>query len=421
MTLSPPSNNLTIRLWEPHAQQAAFMDSPAKRKIIRAGRRGGKTTGMAIYAVRKFLEGRRVLYAVPTAEQIDRFWSEVTRALREPIEAGVLYKNETRHIIELPGTEQRIRGKTAWNADSLRGDYADELILDEWQLMDESAWGEVGAPMLLDNNGNAVFIYTPPSLLTRSHSKARDPRHAAKMYKAAEADTSGKWAAFHFSSHDNPYISSTALEEIAQDMTALAYQQEIEALDLDEDPRALWNHALIDKYRVASAPDLVRIVVAVDPPGGSTECGIVVAGADEYGHAYVLADHSLLGSPLVWGNKVNAAYFEWEADRVLGEKNFGGDMVRHTVRTAEGGQDVAYKDVHASRGKQIRAEPVSAKYERGLVHHVGRPFTALEDEMCGWVPGEGMPSPNRLDGLVWAITELLLGRRKPPEQEDFLR
>ncbi len=148
---------LTTRLKRPHTKQDAFINSPAKRKVIRAGRRGGKTTGAAILAVKTFLAGRRVLYTAPTQEQVEAFWSEVKTALREPIEAGVFQKNETRHTIELPYSEQRIRGKTAWNADTLRGDYADLLIFDEYQLVDADAWSLVGAPMLLDNDGDAVF------------------------------------------------------------------------------------------------------------------------------------------------------------------------------------------------------------------------------------------------------------------------
>jgi len=111
---------LTINLPLPHSEQARFLSSTAKRKVIRAGRRGGKTIGMAIYAVEKFLQGKRVLYTTPTSEQIDRFWTEICKALQEPIDVGVYTKNETKHIIELPNTEQRIRAKTAWNADTLR-------------------------------------------------------------------------------------------------------------------------------------------------------------------------------------------------------------------------------------------------------------------------------------------------------------
>ena len=191
---------LTISLPTPHSKQIAFIESPAQRKVIRAGRRGGKTVGVSIYAVQRFLAGKRILYAAPTQEQVDRFWVQVTRALQEPIDAGVFYKNETKHVIELPNTEQRIRAKTAWNADSLRGDYADELIMDEFQLIAEDAWNTVGAPMLADNNGNAIFIYTPPSLHSRSVSKASDPQNAAKMFKRAAADTSGRWACLLYTS-----------------------------------------------------------------------------------------------------------------------------------------------------------------------------------------------------------------------------
>ena len=129
------SPELTVTLRKPHEKQKAFISSQAKRKIIRAGRRGGKTVGIAIPAVTQFLDGHRVLYAAPTEDQIGSFWYEVKRALQEPIDNGIFIKNETMHYIELPGTKQRIRAKTAYNADTLRGDYADELLLDEFQLM----------------------------------------------------------------------------------------------------------------------------------------------------------------------------------------------------------------------------------------------------------------------------------------------
>ena len=127
----------------------------------------------------------------------------------------------------------------------------------------------MGAPMLLDNNGDAVFIYTPPSLRSRSVTKARDPQHASKMFKKARKDKTGRWRAYHFTSKANPHISEEGLAEISEDMTALAYRQEILAEDIDEVPGALWSRALLDKCRVApeDVPDLVRIVVAVDPSG----------------------------------------------------------------------------------------------------------------------------------------------------------
>lgn len=404
------ARELTIRLPEPHPKQAGFVDSTAKRRVVRAGRRGGKTVGVSIRAVKRFLAGRRILYGAPTQDQVDRFWVSVTRALHEPIEAGIFYKNETRHIIELPGTEQRIRAKTCWNADTLRGDYADELILDEWQLMDEDAWGVVGAPMLLDNNGDATFIYTPPSLRSRSVSKANDPQHAAKLFKKAQQDTSGRWATFHFTSHDNPYISMEALSEITSDMTSLSYRMEINAEDVDEAPGALWTRALIEQGRVVRKPELERIVVAVDPSAtsGGDEAGIITAGKAG-GHGYVLSDDTVQGSPKTWATAAVTAYHKYEADCIVAEANNGGEMVALTIATVD--PDIRVKLVHASRGKQTRAEPISALYEPTKerpeirAHHVGN-FPALEDEMCLWIPGDD--SPNRMDALVWALTELKL-------------
>ena len=222
-----------VKLRTPHENQAPFVDSNYKRNIIKAGRRGGKTVGIAIRHIKRFLEGRRQLYTAPTAEQTDAFWYEVCRSLDEPIKAGVFYKNETERVIEVPGTKQRIRAKTAWNADTLRGDYADDLTFDEWQLTNEDAWEIVGAPMLADNDGDAVFIYTPPSLYSKGVSKARDPRHASKMFKEKQADTTGEWATFSFSSYENPHISHEALTRISGDMSLSAYRREILAEDDD--------------------------------------------------------------------------------------------------------------------------------------------------------------------------------------------
>ncbi len=414
-----------VHLKRRHAKQEEARRSPAKRKIIRAGRRSGKTTEVSIYAVEEFLAGHRVLYGTPTGDQIQKFWSEVTRALAEPIAARVFAKNETLHTIELPGTEQRIRAKTAWNADTLRGDYADRLILDEWQLMDEDAWETVGAPMLIDNHGDAVFIYTPPSLHSRSVSKARDPKHAQKMYAAALAEMQQaaregrppRWEAFHFTSFDNPYLSADGLNEVTQDMTALAYRQEILAEELDEAPGALWKRATLEAGRVTEHPDLIRIGIGVDPPGGAAECGILGAGIGMCAckgkpglHGFVLRDASLKAGPEVWSARVDSTYTDLDADIVVGEKNYGGDMVRFTIRTAN--KTLHYKDVQATRGKAVRAEPIAALCEQGKIHHVGR-FDLLEDELVGWVPNSGMKSPNRLDALVWILTELMLHPATP--------
>jgi hypothetical protein len=416
---------VTVHLKRPHAEQLKFMRSPAPRRVIRAGRRSGKTTGLAIYAVEEFLKGERVLYATPTSDQFMRFWQEVTMALAEPVDAGVFRKNETLHLIERPGTEQRIRAKTAFNADTLRGDYSTRLILDEWQLMNEDAWEVVGAPMMLDRAGSvALFCYTPPSVRSAGVSKAHDPRHAAKLYEAATQDQTGRWATFHFASHANPHISSQALAEITEDMSRLAYLQEIEALDALEVPGALWTQALIDATRLmVPCPPLVRIVVALDPSGTSNatsdEMGIVAGGKDLQGHGYLLCDASRRGTPAMCARAAIQLYDHYEADALIAETNNGGEWIGTVVQfvAAEMHRQgeratphVFYKTVHASRGKQTRAEPVSAEYEQRRIHHVGM-FPELETEMTSWVPG--MPSPSRMDSAVWCFHELLLGAYLP--------
>jgi hypothetical protein len=214
-----------------HAKQIDFTRSKAKRKVIVAGRRSGKTMGVSGKASESLLAGRRVLYAAPTADQTSTFWARVKRFLREPIAAGIIHKNETDRVLEIRDGG-RIRAKTAWDADSLRGDYADDLFMEEYSLMNPNAWEEVAAPMLLDNNGNATFIFTP-----------KRKNHAYKLYQRAISDTSGRWQAWHFTSHDNPYLSKDALAEITQDMTDAAYRQEILAEFLESEGQVFRNLA----------------------------------------------------------------------------------------------------------------------------------------------------------------------------------
>jgi len=402
-------------------KQKQFIDCTKKRIIVRAGRRGGKTRGVSEKAIKRFLapDMNRVLYAAPTADQVESFWYHVCDVLDPMVRAGALYKNETEHVIERPGSKQRIRAKTAWNADTLRGDYADFLILDEWQLMNEDAWEFVGAPMLLDNNGDACFIYTPISLHPgkKFTSKANDPQHAAKMFKKAQEEMEkdgekARWSAFHWTSRDNGYLAEGGLEEIVKDMTNLAYRQEIEAEDINEAPGAMWTRQTIEANRLPGALVLDRnelpmdrIIVGVDPSGSTTgdEAGIIVAGrsGDQF---YVLSDRTIQGRPEQWGKAAIEAYHDFQADRIVAETNYGGLMVESTIKLID--NTVPVKAMTASRGKEVRAEPVSAVYEQGRAHHVGV-FGKLENEMCLWMPG--LKSPNRMDALVWCGTELMLG------------
>ncbi len=188
-------------------------------------------------------------------------------------------------------------------------------------------------------------------------------------------------------------------------------RQELYAEILEDNPDALWIRDDIEQHRLTKAPELSRIVVAIDPQAKdsetSAETGIVVAGKGTDGRGYVLDDMSTKSSPEGWGKAAVTAYHKFRADRIIGEANNGGDMVEHVVRTVD--QTVPFKQVHASRGKQLRAEPISALYEQGKISHVGM-FGDLEDQMLQWVPGD--KSPDRLDALVWALTELMLGKER---------
>lgn len=202
-------------------------------------------------------------------------------------------------------------------------------------------------------------------------------------------------------------------------------QQELYGAVMLDTPGALWTRDVIESSRAKTAPDMVRIVVAVDPGAstsdGANHTGIIANGTDILGHGYILADVSCKEKPAKWGEKVVRLYDSLNADAVVAENNNGGDMVEHVVITSakalfDKGErktpHIAYRAVRASRGKYTRAEPISALYDQKRVHHVGL-FAELEDELCTWVPGED--SPDRLDANVWGLTELMLNQPGEPE------
>jgi phage terminase large subunit-like protein len=177
---------------------------------------------------------------------------------------------------------------------------------------------------------------------------------------------------------------------------------------------ALWKRDLIQENRVHDVPALMRTVVAIDPAitakKDSDETGIITAAVGVDGHCYILDDSSMISAPEIWADKGVELYDKHIADAIVGETNQGGDMVETTIRTSS--RRVNYKGVHASKGKYTRAEPVAALYAKGLIHHVGT-FTTLEDQMVTWSP-LSQDSPDRVDALVWAVTELMLGDEKEP-------
>jgi phage terminase large subunit-like protein len=195
-------------------------------------------------------------------------------------------------------------------------------------------------------------------------------------------------------------------------------RQELHA-EILPDAGELWSRSdMIDAHRIARPPAaLKRIVVAIDPAvtsnAQSDETGIVVVGIGQDNHLYVLADESGKFSPSQWAARAVSAYDRWQADSIVAEANNGGDLVETNLRGAASGHRARVKLVHASRGKQTRAEPVVALYEQGKVHHVGS-FPKLEDQMVGWSPSTDRSSPDRVDALVWGCTELVGDAIRPP-------
>jgi len=286
---------------------------------------------------------------------------------------------------------------SAEEPDALRGPQYDAAWCDElaaWQYADET-WDMLQFGLRLGTQPRTVITTTPrPTPLVR---------------RLVDASTTALTRGSTFDNSAN--LAPDFIRNIRERYQGTRLgRQELYAEILTDNPGALFKRDRIDALRVRTHPELVRVVVAVDPAvtanAKSAETGIVAAGLGSDGHGYVLGDYSLSESPAKWGSAVVTAYRQHKADRVIAEVNQGGDLVEATVRTVD--PNVSYKAVRATRGKLTRAEPVAALYEQGRVHHVGA-FAALEDQQVDWDPTSGADSPDRVDALVWALTELMLG------------
>lgn len=241
---------------------------------------------------------------------------------------------------------------------------------------------------------------------------ATTPRPTAIIKELVASSSTHLTRGNTFDNADN--LAPLFLQKIAERYAGTRLgRQEIDAEILDDVPGALWTRAMIDDALAKDHPPLKRIVVAVDPQGvkgeKTADTGIVVAGIDADDNGYVLEDLTINGSPGEWASRALLGLDKYDADRIIAESNHGGDMVEYTIRTQRRNAPVTL--IRASRGKYTRAEPIAAFYEQGRIKHVGS-FPELEDQLVSWAPGED--SPDRLDALVWALTDLmpLLGSRE---------
>jgi phage terminase large subunit-like protein len=295
---------------------------------------------------------------------------------------------------------------SAAQPDSLRGGqhhfaWADEIA--KWKN-GIAAWDNLMMGLRLGNAPRVVATTTP-----RTVPLVRRLVDEAKTMPDDSAVTNGRTR----DNEANLPGSFIAAMELAYAGTRTG-RQELNGELIEDIAGALWTRDLIERQRTYAVPEMQRIVIGVDPPvtAGGDACGIIAVGRGADDRAYVLADHSVSGaSPERWARAVASAHEIWNADRIVAEGNQGGEMVESTLRAANLAMPV--KRVHASRGKSARAEPVAALYEAKRAWHAGT-FPQLEDEMCGLIMGGGYEgpgrSPDRADAMVWAMSELMLGR-----------
>ena len=371
--------------------------------VYLAGRGSGKTRAGA-EAIREWIGSgrcRRVGLIAPTAAD--------TRDVMVEGESGLLaicpdarFEPSKRRITWPNGAIATLY--SAEEPDRLRGPQHDGLWFDELAAMKgvQSIWDMAMLGLRLGKRPQAIVTTTPrPIPLLRALIK-----RVGKDVVISRGTT--------YDNRENLPESFFTQITTQYENTRLG-RQELNAEILDDFPGALWTREILDRANAPiTLPDMSRIVVAVDASGArgaddanADAIGIVVAGKGMDGRGYVLADRSCKLSPAGWGQRAAQAFFEFKADRLVFERNFGGAMVEHVIKTAD--PRVTCKEVVASRGKVVRAEPVSALDEQGRISHVGS-FTDLEDQMClmgsdGYM-GEG--SPDRVDALVWALSSLLL-------------
>jgi phage terminase large subunit-like protein len=273
---------------------------------------------------------------------------------------------------------------SSWN-DARKGDAVD------------TAWNNLVLGLRLGKQPRVIVTTTPkPNLLTKTILK-----------RQSTVITSG-------STYDNlENLAPTFKEQVLATYEGTRIgRQELMGELLEDVDGALWTNRMLEEALVDEVPEMRRVVVAVDPSGGDAEGndeqGIVVAGQGIDGNYYVLADRSCKLTPQGWASRAIEAFYEFDSDKLVAERNYGGDMVEAVIKNID--KNVNFKMVTASRGKLQRAEPVAALYEQGKVKHV-KGLEALEAQMTGWTPQDGT-SPDRMDAMVWALTELALGKKQ---------
>lgn len=418
-----------------------LLAGPARNVMLRGGSRSGKTFLLVRAIIQRGLNApnsRHAIFRFRFNHAKTSVWADtIPKVLKLCFPALIVRFDKTDFYVELPN------GSQIWIAGLDDKERVEKILGAEYCTLyfNESSqipWGSVEtamsrlaqkcelAPEIAKATGRthlklkAFFDCNPPSKLHWSYQLFRagvkpgskdplpNPADYAEM-KVNPADNADNLPAEYF----DVLASMSSARRLR--FEAGEWASEVNGALWSLEDRTAPGGAImpgIDALRVSDPPEMRRIVVSVDPSGtrgdgGGDDIGIVVAGLGVDGHGYILEDATCNMSPEGWGRRAVEMYHKHGADRIVGERNYGGDMVRFTVATAD--KQAAFKEVVASRGKSVRAEPISALYEQGRVHHVGT-FPDLEDQLCNFTASGyiGDNSPDRADALVWAITELML-------------
>lgn len=367
--------------------------------LIMAGRGLGKTWTGSNWLVAQALKHPKTEWGVfaPTFGDVRKVCIEGTSGIRAALRDGEEKQYRRNELQIVLSNDSVIYGYSADQPERVRGANLSGAWCDEigsWRYYE--TWYEGLVPALRIGDKPRVLATTTP--------------RPTKLLRDLMGRGDGTVHVTRGSTWENAAnLSGTALAELKRryEGTRLG-RQELEGELLEDIEGALWSRSMIDEARVRQdeVPQLLRVVVGVDPAvtGSETsdETGIVVVGESLEGHAYVVADYSVKGSPDTAMRRAVAAYREHQADCLVAEVNQGGDYIGTLLRTVD--PNIPYRQVRATRNKQVRAEPVAALYEQRRVHHVGV-FAELEDQMVTWLPGSRQ-SPDRADALVWACSEL---------------
>jgi predicted phage terminase large subunit-like protein len=427
---------VSLKLTAKQQEAQELLGSDARHNLLVGGSRSGKTfllcCAIALRAVKAV--GSRHLIARFGFNQVKAsIWFDTFSKMMGIAFPSVVKKlkyDKTDFMIRFPN------GSEVWFGGLDDKERTDKILGQEYSTIFLNECSQIGWPTietvrtrLAQNVGLKLKMYydaNPPLATHWTHKLFVEKREPMPPYKMLPAPEQYVWMRINPTDNtDN--LPKEYLDELAT-LGDRARRRFLAGEWGSANENALWTYDVIDKFRVTSSPDMTRIIIGVDPSGTQGEedersdhVGIVVVGLGTDGEAYVLEDCTVKLPPEGWGRGAVKAYDRHMADAIVAETNYGGAMVASVIRSAAASANVSvnFLEVTASRGKHVRAEPISTLYEQGKVHHVGG-FPHLEDQLCAFTTAGymGDRSPDRGDALIWALSELFPGMtRKKPKGE----